>query len=191
MEFFEEMALKSAPSRPRFWRWYGDDTCCIMKREPSHHQVHRGAGEGCFFSFLDTQREDRTLSLTVFRKQTQVPGTSTPNTKCKEGCHQESLLARNVMLQKEDMWKEEEHLTATFKQNGSIQEPQEVELRDEKSHKEEPLVVIPVVRQIRKACAWRLTSNRAQSSAHCPPEWRTLAQGETGRCGLPDPLPVW
>jgi hypothetical protein len=32
MEFFEELALKSAPSKPRFWKRHVDDTCCIMMR---------------------------------------------------------------------------------------------------------------------------------------------------------------
>ena len=48
----------------------------------------------------------------------QVPALQLPPpSKCKEGCRQESR-ARNVTLQREDLWKEEEHLTATFKQNG-------------------------------------------------------------------------
>ena len=33
MEFFEELALQSAPSRPRFWKRYVDDTCCIMEKD--------------------------------------------------------------------------------------------------------------------------------------------------------------
>ena len=32
MEFFEELALKSAPSKPRLWKKYVDDTCCIVKK---------------------------------------------------------------------------------------------------------------------------------------------------------------
>ena len=32
IEFFEELALESAPSRPRLWKRYVDDTCCIMQR---------------------------------------------------------------------------------------------------------------------------------------------------------------
>ena len=33
MEFFEELELQSAPSRPRFWKRYVDDTCCIMEKD--------------------------------------------------------------------------------------------------------------------------------------------------------------
>ena len=31
MEFFKELALELAPSRPRFWKRYVEDTCCILK----------------------------------------------------------------------------------------------------------------------------------------------------------------
>ena len=33
MEFFEELALRSAPAKPRlFWKRHVDDTCCIVKK---------------------------------------------------------------------------------------------------------------------------------------------------------------
>ena len=39
--------------------------------------------------------------------------------KCKEGSSQEYIYrARNITLQKGNLQKEEDHLTATFKQNG-------------------------------------------------------------------------
>ena len=125
--------------------------------------------------------------------------------------------ARNITLRKEDLWKEE-HLTTTFRQNGyplpfiraissSIQKPSappeeepDEEPDDEESQKEEekqPLAVIPYVsgvsERIRKACEkYNLKvvfkSGPTLRSLLCegPPP-----QGETGRCGLPDPLPVW
>ena len=32
MEFFEELALRSASAKPRLWKRYMDDTCCIVKK---------------------------------------------------------------------------------------------------------------------------------------------------------------
>ena len=32
MEFFEELALKSAPVTPQLWKRDADDTCCIVKK---------------------------------------------------------------------------------------------------------------------------------------------------------------
>ena len=32
MEFFEDIALPTAPNRPRLWKRYVNDTCCIVKK---------------------------------------------------------------------------------------------------------------------------------------------------------------
>ena len=32
MEFFEKLALHTAPVKPHIWKRYVDDTCCIVKK---------------------------------------------------------------------------------------------------------------------------------------------------------------
>ena len=87
MEIFEELALKSAPGKPRLWRRYIDDTCCIMKKgtveglldhltsvRPSIRltvEVEKDGG----LPFLNTRlqrREDGGLDVTVYRKPTHT-----------------------------------------------------------------------------------------------------------------------
>ena len=107
MEFFEELALKSAPSRPRFWKWYVDDTCCIIIKdevEPLLNHLNsvqptikftmelERDGNLSFIDFKLTQREDGTLDVTVFREATCTDRCLLPQpNKCKEGSHQKSL----------------------------------------------------------------------------------------------------
>ena len=100
MEFFEELALESAPERPRLWKRYVDDTCCIVQRDAVDHHLNDVRPTIKFtmelekdgsLPFLDTKltrREDGTLNVTVFRTGThgqvlalQLP----PPTECKEG----------------------------------------------------------------------------------------------------------
>ncbi len=193
MEFFEELALKSAPSRPRFWKRYVDDTCCIVKRDavepllchlndvrPTIKFTMELEKDGSL-PFLDTKltrRDNGTLSVAVFRKQTHTDrylhfNSHHPVSAKRSAVRSLFDRARNITLQKKDLQREEEHLTATFKQNGyplpfiravssSIQEPPTppMEEPDEESQEEEerkqPLAVIPYVsgvsEWIRKAC---------------------------------------
>ena len=73
MEFLEELALESAPSRPRLWKRYVDDTCCILRKGDVDGLLHHLNGihppikftmeveEGGSLPFLDarvTRKED-------------------------------------------------------------------------------------------------------------------------------------
>ena len=87
MEFFEEVALRSAPVRPRLWKRYVDDTCCIVKKgtaevllehlnkiRPSIQFTLELEKDGTL-PFLDThlrRKGDGTLDVTVYRKLTHT-----------------------------------------------------------------------------------------------------------------------
>ena len=83
MELFEELALQLVPLRPRFWKRYVDDTCCIMKKDEVEPLLNHLNGvrptikftmeleKDGTLPFLDTKltrREGGTLDVTVFRK---------------------------------------------------------------------------------------------------------------------------
>ena len=78
------------------------------------------------FPFLDTkltQREEGTLDVDVYRKQTYMSRYLHFNSHHPISAKRAAVgslfdRARNVTLRKENLWKQEEHLTATFKQNG-------------------------------------------------------------------------
>ena len=119
-----------------------------------------------------TRRDDGTLNVTVFRKQTHTDRYFHFNSHHPASAKRAAIRslfdrARNITLWKEDLWKEdlwkEEHLTATFRQydyplpfiraiSSSMQKPSappeeepDEELDDEESQKEEekqPLAVI-------------------------------------------------
>ena len=81
MEFFEELALKSAPSRPRLWM---DDTCRILRKDDVDGLLHHlnniqptikftmeveESGSLRFFDTKATRKEDGKLDITVYCKQ--------------------------------------------------------------------------------------------------------------------------
>ena len=138
MEFFEELVLQSAPSRPRFWKRYvDDDTCCIIEKdevEPLLDHLNSVCttikftmelerdGSLPFFDTKLIRREGGTLDTTVFRKPMHTDRYlhfSSHNPASAKRAAVRSLFdrARNFTLRTENL-REEEHLTTTFKQNG-------------------------------------------------------------------------
>ena len=141
MEFFEELALKSAPYKPRLWKRYMDDTCCIVKKgtvegllshlnsvQPSIRFTVEVEREGNL-PFLDTllQRRDNGSLDGCHRLQEahthrQVPGLPVPpSISCQERTGQVRCLynrARSITTRQENLKKEECHLAEVLKQNG-------------------------------------------------------------------------
>ena len=85
MEFFKELALDTAPVKPRLWKRYVDNTCCIMKKgeveglldqlnsvQPSIQLTLEVEKDG-MLPFLDSLfQEDGSLDITVYRKPTHT-----------------------------------------------------------------------------------------------------------------------
>ena len=87
MEYFEQRALETAPQKPRLWKRYVDDTCCIVEkgtvdalldhlnsvRPPIQFTVEQEKDGK--LPFLDTciqRKEDGSLDITVYRKPTHT-----------------------------------------------------------------------------------------------------------------------
>ena len=180
MEFFEELALRSAPTKPRLWKRYVDDTCCIEGHngrtpEPPQqcaaiHQVHCGSGEGGSLPFLE---DDGNLDVTVYRKPTHTDRyldfRSHHPSHVKRGlvrCLYDR--ARSITTRQEDLQKEDCHLTKVLRQNGypsnfirssSIPSRRDAETTEEPLPEEgrrPPMVMLPytegVSEDIRRVC---------------------------------------
>ena len=87
MEFFEDITLHSAPSIPRLWKRYVDNTCCIIKKGevdqllqhltsicPSIKFTMEVEREGKlpFLNNLLRRNSDGSLDITVYRKPTDT-----------------------------------------------------------------------------------------------------------------------
>ena len=81
MEFLEELALELAPSRPRLWKRYVDESCCIRREGDMDRLRHHlnnirptvkftmEVEEGGSLPFLDTKvtrKADGKLDITVY-----------------------------------------------------------------------------------------------------------------------------
>ena len=60
MEIFEKLALEMAPTRPRLWKRYVDDTFCILRKCSTEELLHHLNGVRPT-KFTVEQEEDGTL----------------------------------------------------------------------------------------------------------------------------------
>ena len=61
MEFFEELALETAPTRPRLWERYVNNTFCILREGSTEELLHHLNGVRPTIKFTVEQEEDGTL----------------------------------------------------------------------------------------------------------------------------------
>ena len=136
MEFFEELALETAPTRPRLWKRYVDDTFCILRKGSTEELLHHLNGvrptikftveqeEDGTLPFLDTllrRREDGSLDVSVYRKPTHTDRylhfESHHPTHVKRGvvrCLHDR--ARRIISTQDNLQKEVDHLVRVLKQ---------------------------------------------------------------------------
>ena len=137
MEFFEELALRTAPMKPRLWKRYIDDTCCIMKKgtleellthlnsvRPSIRFTVEVEKDGRlpFLDALLQRKDDNSLDVTVYRKPTHTdwyldfyphhpPQVKRGLVKCLFD------RARTITTGQNNLRKEEHHLPRVLRQN--------------------------------------------------------------------------
>ena len=138
MEYFEDLALSTAAEKPRSWKRYVDDTCCIVKKgteegllqhlnsiRPTIQFTMEVKDEGKI-SFLDCElhrKEDGRLDVTVHRKATHTDRylhfDSHHPTHVRRGVVK-SLYdrARRVTTGDDNLQREIEHLNKVFYNNG-------------------------------------------------------------------------
>ena len=137
MEFFEELALSTAPVKPRLWNRYVGDTCCFLKKGTeegllSHLNSVRLSikftievekdGTLPFLDILFWRKDDGSLDNTVYKKPTHTDqyldfqSHHPPNVK--RGlvrCLYDR--ARAITSTQDDLQKEEHHLSDVLRQN--------------------------------------------------------------------------
>ena len=133
MDLFEDIALHTAPSRPRLWKRYVDDTSCIVKKGEVDKFLQHLNGirpsikftveveEGGKLPFLDTllkRKDDGSLDITVYRKPTHNFQSHHP-VHVKRGlvrCLYDR--AKNIVCSQDGLRKEQQHLAAVLGNNG-------------------------------------------------------------------------
>ena len=87
MEFFEKLALETAPTRPSLWKRYVDDTFCILQKGSTEELLlhlnrvrptikftveQEENGTLPFLNMLVRRREDDSLDVSVYSKPTHT-----------------------------------------------------------------------------------------------------------------------
>ena len=138
MEFFEELALRTAPARPRIWKRYVDDTFTLVKKgDVDELLIHLNSirpsiklttelEEGGSIPFLDTRvtrKVDGKLDVTVYRKPMHTDRylhfSSHHPTHVKKGlvrCLYDR--ARNITKEASNLETEKAHLSGALQRNG-------------------------------------------------------------------------
>ena len=74
MEFFEELALGMAPTRPKPWKRYVDDTFCILRKGSTEELLHHLNRVRPTIKFTVEQKEDGALPFldTLLRRRKDI-----------------------------------------------------------------------------------------------------------------------
>ena len=84
MEFLEELALRTAPTKPCLWKRYVDDTCCIVKKGTVEELLTHLNSVRPLIRFTvevekdeklpddSLEKDDGSLDVTVYRKPTHT-----------------------------------------------------------------------------------------------------------------------
>ena len=131
----EELALETAPTRPRLWKRYVDDTFCILRKGSSEELLHHLNGvrptikftvereEDRTLPFLDMllrRKEDGSLDVSIYRKPMHMDRyLHFDSTHVKRGvvrCLHDR--AREIISTQDNLQKEVDHLARVLKQNG-------------------------------------------------------------------------
>ena len=131
MEFFKELALESAPSRPRLWKRYVDDTCCILRKgdvdgllnhlnsiRPTIKFTMELEEEGSlpFLNTRVTRLANGKLDITVYRKKTHTDRYL--HFESHHPIHVKKGTVRCLYDRDENLKEQESHLMKTFIGNG-------------------------------------------------------------------------
>ena len=214
MEFFEGLALNAAPTRPRIWKRYVDDTFSVMKKGDvdrllNHlNSIHPSIKftmeleEDGSIPFLDTRvtrKVEGKLDITVYRKPTHTDRylhfSSHHPTHVKKGlvrCLYDR--ARSIMKETTNLKTEKAHLAGALQCNGypaafvkaaSVETtPRELDREAEQGEGKPTLMMLPYVADISERIRKACRSYNIRVVFRSGPTFRSMLTK------VKDPLPI-